>query len=157
MKPLNAPPAGPEDEIARLIAALSETEQRLEELTGGEVDTVSSGSGTPFLLRRAQLELRDREAGRQTAILDALPAHIALLDAGGEIISVNESWRRFAAANGLPGSAAGVGMNYLEICDRARGPHATEAREAAAGIRTVLAGAPSFSIEYPCHAPAERR
>lgn len=37
----------------------------------------------------------------QAAILNALPAHIALLDAQGVIIEVNEAWCRFAEENGF--------------------------------------------------------
>jgi PAS domain S-box-containing protein len=148
----------PAEEIPALIETLLATEQRLEELTGGEVDTVSSGSGQPFLLRRAQQEMRNSDAAKQAAILNALPAHIALLDAQGRIVSVNESWRRFAGANDFLGPEAGLGRNYLEICDRARGEDSAEAGGAAAGIRSVLDGrAPEFSLEYSCHSPMEPR
>ncbi len=144
--------------MATLIETLHQTERRLEELTGGEVDTVSSGSGRPFVLRRAQEQLQRNDAARQNAILNALPAHIAMLDAQGTIVSVNEAWRQFGRANLSVDPGLGVGLNYLDVCDRARGPRSTEAHEVAAGIRAVLGGAaPSFSIEYPCHGPAEQR
>jgi len=146
-----------DDEVGALIATLHATEQRLEELTGGEVDTVSDQHGRPYLLRRAQEELRYREADKQAAILDALPAHIALLDAQGGIVSVNETWRQFATANFLQGPEFGVGLNYLRICDRAHGNDSAEAGQAAAGIRLVLEGAKHFSLEYPCHSPTEQR
>jgi PAS domain S-box-containing protein len=152
-----SPPEDSEAEVAALIATLHATEQRLEALTGGEVDTVSSGSGAPFLLRRAQVELRESQAVQQAAILNALPAHIALLDATGVIVSVNEAWRRFATANHLQGPAFGIGVNYLEICDRTQGKGSLDARSAADGIRSVLDGAKSFSLEYPCHSPTEQR
>ncbi len=80
--------------------------------------------------------------------LDALPAHVALLDRDGVILTVNEAWRRFASENALPDTAAGVGQNYLAVCERA---DTAEARQAAAGIRSVLRGAvPRFELEYPC-------
>lgn len=152
-----APPEEVEAEVAGLIATLHDTERRLEELTGGEVDSVSGGSGGPFLLRRAQEELRASDAVRQAAILNALPAHIALLDAAGVIVSVNDAWRQFATDNQLEGPAFGIGVNYLTLCDRVRGGNGVEARGAAEGIRAVLGGAPSFSLEYPCHSLTERR
>ncbi len=157
MKTENLPPS-PEtdDEVAALIATLCETERRLEELTGGEVDAVVGGSGLPFLLRRAQREMRNSEAAKQAAILNALPAHIALLDARGVIVSANEPWREFANENFLQCPQFGLGVNYLEICDRAAGTGSTEALRAAGGIRAVLAGAKSFSLEYPCHSPTEQ-
>ena len=86
------------DEVATLIETLHKTGQRLEELTAGEVDAVADRDGRTFLLRPAQEQLRYSEAAKQAAILNALPAHIALLDPQGLIISVNESWRRFASA-----------------------------------------------------------
>ena len=157
MKPGNLPLPEADDEVTALIATLHETERRLEELTGGQVDTVSSGSGQPFMLRRAQAEMRNSEAARQATILNALPAHIALLDAGGEIVSVNESWRQFATDNFFQSPRFGLGMNYLEVCDRAAGAGSTEASQAADGIRAVLAGAKEFALEYPCHSPTEKR
>ncbi len=88
------------DEISSLIETLHRTEQRLEHLTAGQIDSVSDASGRTFLLRRAQEQLRQDESARQATILNALPAHIALLDAKGFIVSVNQSWRRFALENG---------------------------------------------------------
>jgi len=153
-----ADPGDPNEEIASLIEVLHKTGERLEKLTGGEVDSVSDRAGRTFLLRRAQDRLRHSEASKQDAILNALPAHIAMLDARGVIVSVNESWRTFAVANVLQGPGYGIGLNYLDICDRADGAAAAEARQAAQGIRSVLAGsATSFSLEYPCHSPYEQR
>src|SRR5512141_2613513 len=86
-------------EVAALIATLHATGQRLEELTAGEVDTVADHEGRTFVLRHAQEQLRRTDEARQTAILNALPTHIALLDADGSIISVNAAWRQFADAN----------------------------------------------------------
>jgi diguanylate cyclase (GGDEF)-like protein/PAS domain S-box-containing protein len=152
------PPENASKEITALIDVLRETEQRLENLTGGEIDAVADRDGRIFLLRRAQDELRYNEAAKQVAILDALPANIALLDTQGSITSVNEAWQRFAAANTLTGPRRGIGVNYLEVCDRARGDDAREARSVASGIRAVLSGAEKrFSIEYSCHSPTEQR
>ena len=146
------------DDIAALIEVLHQTGQRLEELTAGEVDTVSNRDGRTVMLRRAQEQLRLHEASKRTAILDALPANIALLDARGVIIAVNEAWRRFAGANGLQGPEHAVGVDYLAVCDSASGDNAALAPTAAEGIRSVLAGAArTFSLEYPCDSPAQRR
>ncbi|MDI1251670.1 EAL domain-containing protein [Thermomonas sp.] len=146
------------EEIHALIETLHATEQRLEELTAGEVDTVSNLAGRTVMLQHAQEQLRQNEAVKQAAILNALPAHIALLDAQGGIVSVNETWRRFGSANDLLSPKFGVGLNYVEICDNADGDNAAEAQEAAFGLRAVLAGASNhFSLEYPCHSPNEQR
>ena len=142
------------DEIGALIDILHRTEQRLEVLTAGQVDTVSNGEGRPFMLQRAQERLRLSEALKQAAILDALPAHIALLDDEGTIVSVNDRWRSYAEANGSRDPAHGVGSNYLDVCARSAASGLDDARRVGEGIRSVLRGeAASFSIEYPCHSP----
>lgn len=151
-------PLDASNEIAGLIETLLATERRLEELTAGQVDTVAGRDGRTFVLGRAQAELRFREAAKETAILNALPAYISLLDVRGTIVAVNEGWRRFADENVLHAAGHGVGLNYLEVCERARGAYSSEAQQVAAGIRTVLgARVTSFSIEYPCHSPTEQR
>ena len=153
-------PAGPHaivasEEVATLIATLVETGQRLEELTAGEIDAVSDGAGRTFLLQRAQEQLRHSEAAKQAAILDALPAHIALLDTEGLIVSVNDTWRRFTCDDASLGPGCNLGLNYLDICNSVQGDGSVEARKIAAGIRSVLDGAAkSFSIEYLCHSSA---
>lgn len=90
--------------------------------------------------------------------LDAVPAHIAILDDKGRIIVVNGAWRTFAERNG--GSAAKVseGVNYLKICDEAAGKGAVEAKPIAGAIRRILAGEKTaYQNEYPCHASGEDR
>ncbi|HUR56343.1 MAG TPA: hypothetical protein VM029_01445, partial [Opitutaceae bacterium] len=126
-------------------------EARLEALTGGEVDTVSSASGHPFLLRRAQQEWREGEEAKQASILNALPARVALLDAHGVIISANEPWKLFAAGNATRTAECGVGRNYLDVCDR-MGHGSNRGEEVGARVRAVLNGeAGSFSFEHSNH------
>ena len=151
-------PPDPTDEMAALIQTLHETGQRLEELTAGQVDAVTDRDGRTFLLRHAQYELRQSEAAKQAAVLNALPAHIAMLDVQGVIVSVNQSWRHFGDSNACQSPGHCVGMNYLETCDHAHGPDTTYARAAAQGIRSILNGTSTvFSMEYPCDSPSERR
>ncbi len=90
--------------------------------------------------------------------LDALSAHIAILDEAGVIIAVNAVWNRFAQSNAQSGARLGVGVNYLEVSDGSQGECAEEAPAVARGIRAVLAGeAEEFQLEYPCHSPQEKR
>lgn len=92
------------------------------------------------------------------SVLDSLTAHIALIDAGGAIILVNKAWRDFARQNGLDPELVSEGTNYLCACDDAACRNAPEADSFAGGIRKVLAGElKHFAMEYPCHAPHERR
>ncbi len=111
---------------------------------------------TADLERATALQLAD--AARQVAILNALPAHIALLDHEGTIVSVNNAWRNFPGEEALQGTTCGLGINYLNVCDNASGSDSAEASQAAAGIRSVLSGGSKiFSLEYPCHSPIDHR
>jgi two-component system cell cycle sensor histidine kinase/response regulator CckA len=146
------------DEIVRLIATLHATERRLEVLTRGEVDTVIDEQGRTLLLSHAQKQVHRNTLAMQAMVLDALPVNIALLDAEGTIVSVNQTWRNFANANSLEDPDWGAGRNYLEVCDNASGRTCKEAGDVAAGIRSLLQGkTQSFSLEYPCHSPTEQR
>ena len=92
------------------------------------------------------------------SILDSFPAHTAIVDTDGVILAVNKAWRQFGVQNGLDSSVNMVGLNYLSICDAADGPDADFSARFAAGLRAVLAGKKTtMEMEYPCHAPDERR
>ncbi|MZP30812.1 PAS domain S-box protein [Heliobacterium undosum] len=93
-----------------------------------------------------------------SAVLDALTAHIAVIDNKGTIIAVNRAWSEFAHANGADEAQTGVGANYLTACDTAHGDDADLAARFAGGIRAVIAGERDmFALEYPCHSPQEQR
>jgi len=113
-------------------------------------------------IRRHETLLRESEAFT-LAILDAIPAEIVVVRHDGMILAINEPWRRFALDNGNePGQPAlhtEVGINYLEVCRTGTGCSAQDdGASAGAGIRAVLDGRlPSFTLEYPCHSPAQQR
>ena len=104
-------------------------------------------------------EIMQRQlAARQSGILDALPAHICLLDSAGNILEVNNEWKQFATANGYKGINFGVGSNYVETCNNATGDCSEGAKQAAEICLAVLSGESSFhEMEYPCHSPTEKR
>jgi hypothetical protein len=84
----------------------------------------------------------------QTCV-DALNAHVALLDGAGEILSVNAAWRRFGRSNGAGSDF--VGRNYLEICATSTGAGDPRARRAEKGLRALLAGrTEQFGLAYRC-------
>jgi diguanylate cyclase (GGDEF)-like protein/PAS domain S-box-containing protein len=158
MNPIDAtPPPDRDPEVSALVEKLLKTGRRLEELTAGQVDMVLDREGRTFLLRGTQQQLVESEVAKQAAILNALPADIALLDINGTIVSVNDSWRRFPTADEMPCSPGHeVGTNYLAVCERTVTPGSTEAHLVAAGIRSVLGGsAKSFSFEYECGLPLQ--
>ena len=92
------------------------------------------------------------------ALIDSLPANIALLDAEGDIVEVNDRWRRFGEQNADGDRDSDVGGNYLAVCDEAIGARSEEAPAVAIGLRRVIAGErDTFELEYPCHAPDQQR
>lgn len=160
------------EEIKRTGRQKQPTEFRLRGKDGRQIDVESQASllyraGKPFAILGIARDITARKqaegqiaqlAERQTAIINALPAHLALLDTNGVIMQVNDAWRRFAVANALPGSDFAVGQSYLEVCRQAHGEHAEESHAVAAGLQRVLRGeAKEFVLEYPCHAPNEQR
>lgn len=91
------------------------------------------------------------------AALDALGAHIAVLDETGVIVHVNKAWRTFADNNSYNAKNYGIGSNYLKVCENAA-RSSEEARAVAKGIRSVRhRETEEFHMEYPCHSPNERR
>ncbi len=102
------------------------------------------------------LELLESKRFLQST-LNALSAHIAILDEEGSIIAVNAGWNEFARLNGVE-SDCGMGTNYLDLCESVVGDGAAEARAVAQGIRAVMTGqCGEFLTEYPCHSPHEQR
>lgn len=93
------------------------------------------------------------------AVQNSLSAHIAVVDRGGTIISINEPWRRFARENGDPTlEHTGIGVNYLDVCRRATGPFSEGAKEALQGLEDALSGSVrEFELEYICPTPSEER
>ena len=108
-------------------------------------------------LKNAEAALAESQQFAQ-ATIDALSAHICVLDVQGEIRAVNHAWRAFAEANPPIQQNVFEGANYLAVTDGADGPDTSDAAAFAAGIRAVISGARSaFFREYPCHSPAEQR
>ena len=107
-------------------------------------------------IKRAQATASDGETFVKNA-LDSLNSNTVVIGSDGRITSFNRGWEEFAGTNGAESSGVLKGADYLGVCDRAASK-CKEAAAVAAAIRAVLAGeARPPSIEYPCHAPHERR
>ncbi|WP_254524598.1 bacterio-opsin activator domain-containing protein [Natrinema caseinilyticum] len=86
------------------------------------------------------------------AALETLPITVAIIDNDGEILLTNRSWREFGSSDG---TVDHVGRNYLATTAVDDDEYA---ERALTGIESVLAGGQeSFSMEYPCHSPDEKR
>ncbi len=110
---------------------------------------------------RKQMEekLRDSNAFK-VSILNSLTSHIAVLDAQGVIVAVNNAWRQFAKENRLFESSQDMlGVNYLDVCkNTVNQPYGDEASAAYNGIMAVLMGVQeTFHLEYSCHSLHEQR
>jgi signal transduction histidine kinase/DNA-binding response OmpR family regulator len=153
-------PYEPDDLVRRIRTFLSRTVQdatraaaddraRIRDYFASALEDVAIAKERELASQRAEAALRASEKFLQST-LDALAAHIAILDEAGSIVVVNEPWHRFAADNGA--TTDGVGANYLDVCDAASGEGASDARAAAAGIRAVIAKRQdAFEMEYACH------
>jgi PAS domain S-box-containing protein len=109
--------------------------------------------------KQMEEKLRDSDAFN-VSILNSLTSHIAVLDAQGVIVAVNNAWRRFADDNGLlESSQSTLYVNYLDVCKNASNEtYGDEADAARAGIAAVLAGEQeTFNLEYPCHSSDQQR
>lgn len=88
-------------------------------------------------------------------VLDTFPMNIVVLDETGTIIYTNRAWRAFGERNDLTMAPDTVGVNYLDVTDRADDEYA---RRASTKLRDLLAGNSDLvTLEYPCHSPTERR
>jgi len=89
------------------------------------------------------------------ATIDALPAHLCVMEETGRILTVNKAWRNFAASNQMVVDSVSEGANYLAACDAGTDQ---DSIAFAAGIRAVIGGECSkYSREYPCDSLTERR
>jgi len=92
-------------------------------------------------------------------VLNSLTAQVAVLDARGTVVAVNEEWKRFARENGGDGKTFYVGANYLAVCENTAGrAEDPVAKRTIDGMRDMIHGKRDrFSVEYPCHAPDRQR
>jgi len=92
------------------------------------------------------------------AVLDSLQEQIAVIDRTGSIQFVNSGWKEFARNNECKIVEDWIGINYLEVCQKAGGKGDVSSTQTYEGIKSVLAGQREvFSFEYPCHSPTAKR
>ncbi len=109
--------------------------------------------------RRVQSEIALQESERFLRFtLNGLSGHIAVLNAQGDIVLVNQAWRDFAEESGISSELVSEGRNYLSICSRSAGEFAQGAEAFAQGIGEVVSGERDFfAQEYPCPSPRRER
>jgi|GEM_PF-880414 len=106
----------------------------------------------------AEQQLKKSEAFT-SGILASLSSHIAVVDASGKIVAVNETWKKFALENGGTNFlSSGVGNNYYHVCEESFNGGERLALEMLNGMKDVINERKStFYLEYPCHSPLEKR
>jgi PAS domain S-box-containing protein len=149
MQNLDLPkPAGPCFPPRRVI--MNDRDKHRGQVPGLTDSPAEQGAGPPIT--------KDTLGAINSAILDSLPAHIAVLDPQGTIIAVNEKWLLFGSRNGLIAHLGGVGVNYLDACT---GPDRSDSEapiDAKTGILSVIEGRQDhFTLEYPCNSDTEER
>jgi PAS domain S-box-containing protein len=92
------------------------------------------------ITERKQAELALRESERfNRALIEALPAHIAVLDGDGRIIATNRAWRKFAEQTNAPPEQMSQGADYLNAYSRAAAGGDARAATIVALIREIMA------------------
>jgi len=86
--------------------------------------------------------------------LKSLPASVAILDASGTIVAVNDRWKQFGRRNGLRVPHSAIGSNYLQYCQSDE----PNSRQFVGELRALLAGERDLlTFIYPCHSPTQAR
>ena len=82
---------------------------------GGELHILAAVVAT--VLQRKQVEIALEGSDRlKGAILDSLPAHVAVVDRDGIIIAVNGTWSALGNVHALPpGASIEPGVNFLDV------------------------------------------
>lgn len=93
------------------------------------------------------------------AVLNSLPALIAVLDGEGKIVALNEAWKLNRSKKTGPSfTQTELGENYLQACREAAGRQEEGAAQIAFSINAALnADAAEASSEYVCLREAEER
>ena len=122
------PPIGTDpNRIAHLVDTLHRTCAELRSSVGPATDAViHMPSATAYAFPETQRDLSlmqsvpRRHADERAAILDAMPAQVAILDETGVVVAVNESWRIYGHSNDGRAIDATVGMTYFNQCQAQR-------------------------------------
>ncbi|NCQ12114.1 MAG: hypothetical protein COW66_00630 [Flavobacteriaceae bacterium CG18_big_fil_WC_8_21_14_2_50_34_36] len=109
-------------------------------------------------IKQAENQIRNSEVFNRS-VVNSLSAHLAVVNDKGDIVSINEAWKRFALENCETSmKRTGVGSNYFEVCEKAFINGDEIAGRVLQGMKNVLnKKIEDFYLEYPCHSPSEQR
>lgn len=108
--------------------------------------------------RKAEQALKESEIFNRS-ILTSIDYHIAVVEATGNIISVNKAWNDFSMQNGETAlERTGEGSNYIAVCKASADAGDSIAAKALQGFQQVVKKEiPFFEMEYPCDSADEQR
>jgi signal transduction histidine kinase len=142
----------------------------IEALQGGAQDFLVKGQThgshlvrvIRYAVQRHLAEEKMRESERfLRSTLDALSAHIAIIDASGQVMAVNKAWREFSDVEGGCILRCREHTNYFDACRALEHETSQEAFCALAfsdGIRAVLSKEEEmFEMEYAMHADGKKQ
>jgi len=116
-------------------------------------------TSVPVLCLAAVATARQSVVQLHNALLASFQDQVAILDADGTVIEVNESWLRFAAAPfALEFNRVRAGDRYLAGCEASAAHGDATAAGVLEGLRAVLGGSRRhFAIEYDVERQGQRR
>ncbi len=92
-------------------------------------------------------------------VFNCLPYQIAIIDASGKLVCLNNSWNKFAAENNeIVLTKVIAGANYLDVCSNASSEGDSTSANVFDGIQSLIREEKQFfEIEYACHSTAAKR
>jgi PAS domain S-box-containing protein len=103
-------------------------------------------------IKLAEEQLRNSEAFN-LGVINALSAHIAVVDSAGVIIATNHAWKKYLQTTGDQNLIKSkIGDNYYNVCENAFLNGNIHANIAINGMKEVMLDKRAFFyMEYPCH------
>lgn len=133
---------------------------RLLSKRSSEGDRPACLSAIVDLTEQKQIEEQIRRSDDfSRSVLNALPAQIAVLDANGTIIAMNEAWQLAVNKEDAPPAVrCDIGMNYLRSYRDVSEDVFREAPQLIEGIQSVIDGTQAESkLQYASHTPEAKR
>jgi PAS domain S-box-containing protein len=109
-------------------------------------------------IKDTEWQLRKSEEFNR-GVLNSLSSHIAVISSSGNIVAVNEAWKRFGTKNGETIlQRIEVKTNYFNACESRANAGDKVAERALQGMKNVMNDKePIFYLEYPCNSPDKER
>jgi PAS domain S-box-containing protein len=105
----------------------------------GELTAITTSSREITEQRRLREQLREQKTFVET-VLNTIEHRIAVVNAAGDIITVNRAWAEYGEANGADPAKISTGTNYITVCQQAIDSGAMDVEPLLSGLLSVLSG-----------------